>query len=164
MLRSGLTALVTQLVPGTFLAGALWLWLGDSVQNNFNYSQSSLAGWLLVVVLSAVLGYLLSSILDFFEASVLPRRKWWRALTTKEDGDNVWNLYVPHRGPKNRRVNRTILFYRFHCRNGIALLVLAIAWFTTSDNKLIPFAVLTVSLVCLAAAMRTQRLLGKPHH
>lgn len=163
MLTFGLAALITQLLPGAFLAGGVWLWFGDLLENRYTYLPFSLPDWLPPVIASVVLGYLLSAILDVFEARVLPRFKWWRAEITREPYRNVWDSYTAYAGLRSRGISRNVLVYRSECRNGVALLVLAVAWLTTSDDPIISYSILSISLVCIVAAIRTQRLLGSPH-
>ncbi len=163
MLTFGLAALITQLLPGAFLTGGVWLWFGDLLENRYTYLQFYLPDWLPPVIASVVLGCLLSAILDFFEAWVLPRFKWWRAEITREPYRNVWDSYTAYAGLRSRWISHNVLAYRSECRNGIALLVLAIAWLTTSDDPIIPYSILSISLVCIVAAIRTQRLLGNLH-
>ncbi len=158
----GLAALITQLLPGAFLAGGVWLWFGDLIKYRYTYLQFYLPDWLPPVIASVVLGYLLSAILDFVEAWVLPRFRWWRAEITREPYRNVWDPYTSSAGLRSRWISRNVLVYRTECRNGIALLVLAVAWLTTSDEPIIPYSLLSLSLVCIVAAIRTQRLLGNP--
>lgn len=158
MTSFGFDILISMLLPGSVMMASaglvLWKYGIDSIAGRWLVwaSEKDLLISIVLVILSALFGGMLASILEKFEWICLDPREAKKLEISKNQYDEEWYLYVESLTDSgNRYLSGKARLFFFQYRTGAALLFLAPCWFLAASTCVEKW--LGASLAVLAGTM-----------